>query len=76
MIVVTVEVWPVGDVTRRRVIASMTIANVTPGSIERPDGTAVYRVVVDGEPLPGRAVTHRRADGPWPLVRRALRRLR
>lgn len=75
MLVVTVELWPGGDITRRRPLRTMTIANVTPGQAQRRDGTALYRVVVDGRPLPGRLVRHRRELGAWALIHRALGRL-
>ena len=66
MLVVTVEVWPGGDMRRRRVVGTMTAANISELA-EVSD----YEVSIDGEPIVV-IPKHRRSDGVWALVRRAL----
>lgn len=77
MLVITAELWPGGDKTRKRTIGEMLIANeselapVSSYSVaifqaaDPGSGAAAWRsaLVVDG---------HRRADGAWALVRAIL----
>ncbi len=67
MLVVTVEVWPGGDVLRRHVIGTMNLANVS-----ELDEVSNYEGCLDG----AHSFTvrrHRRSDGAWSLVRKALK---
>ena len=65
VLVVTVEVWPDGDLLRRRVIGTMNLANVS--QLADVSNYVGYRdgreIVVEG---------HERAEGAWALVRKAL----
>ena len=65
MLVVSIEVWPGGRMLQRRVIHTMTLANVS-DLAEVSD----YTGFVDGEPIEVHG--HRRADGAWVLVQKAL----
>jgi hypothetical protein len=67
MLVVTIEVWGGGNPRNKRHVSTMTIVNES-GLADLSD----YDVWCDGEQV-GRVVGHRRADGAWTLVRRALR---
>ncbi len=74
VMVMTVEIWPGGDVHQRQIIGSMEVINVTKGAIEREDGSASYRAWIDGEQIKGRPIQHDRNDGPWQLIANVLRR--
>lgn len=65
MLVVTVEVWPGGNVLRRRVIGTMNLANIS----ELAD-VSDYEGFLDGKPVEVKG--HRRDDGAWKLVHRAV----
>lgn len=79
MLVITAEIWPGGDETRKQLAGEMRIANesdladvssysVTTFQVADPDGGAAgwkSNVVVHG---------HRRVDGAWALVRAILDR--
>jgi hypothetical protein len=67
MLVVTVEVWGNGSPQRKRHVSTLTITNVS-----HLVDLSNYDVWCDGEPV-GRVVGHRREDGAWALIRRALR---
>lgn len=66
MLVVSVEVWPGGDIRRRRAIGTASIVNIS----DLAD-TSDYEVYVDGEQYPN-VEGHVRSAGPWPLIARAL----
>ena len=67
MMVVTVEIWPGGSPRGKVHVGTITITNVTLLA-----AVSDYDVWCDGSQL-GTVRKHRRADGAWSLVRRALR---
>lgn len=69
MIVVRMELWPLGDPRALESIATLTIANVGPA----PRGRHRYDVRFAGREV---TVTHLREDGALLLLERALRALR
>lgn len=68
MLVVTVEVWPNGNVLNRRVIHTMNLANVS-----QLADVSNYEGFLDDESVEVR--NHKRSDGAWALVYKALRSL-
>lgn len=66
MMVVTVEVWPGGRVLHRRVIGTLNIGNVS-----QLADVSDYKCVLDGS-KEFKVKGHRRSDGAWALVRKAL----
>jgi hypothetical protein len=66
VISVTIEMIPRGVREKRETLATITIANETPG--RDPAG---YSVWVDGKPCT-EVEKHPRASGFWPLVAKAI----
>ena len=66
MMVVTVEIWGGGDVRRKAHVSTMTIVNES-----HLAELSNYDVWIDGKQL-GTVRRHRRSDGAWALVKRAL----
>lgn len=65
VLAVTVEVWPGGDLRRRRVIGLLSLANIS-----QLADVSDYTGYLDGEPV---SVTgHVRSDGAWKLVHTVL----
>jgi hypothetical protein len=65
MLVATVEVWPGGRVLERRVIGTLTLANVS-----NLAEVSEYEGYLDSCPVS--IPHHRRADGAWSLVKKAI----
>jgi len=65
MLVVNVEVWPGGDIRRRRVISVMGLANIS----ELAE-TSDYEGYIDGKYVEYHG--HQRSDGTWELIRKLL----
>lgn len=66
MLAVTVEVWPGGDIRRRKVIHTLAFANVS-----NLDEISTYEVFIDGERVDD-IPEHRRSEGALKLIAMAL----
>jgi hypothetical protein len=80
MLVVTVEIWPGGDLSGRRTLGQMQIANESGLANVSDYSVAIYQEPSDRLNVEGfdqrLAVTgHARSNGPWKLVYRALAQL-
>lgn len=74
MIRAQIELHPLGDESRKRVLAVIDIGNVSVGA--SADADYLVRATVDEVPQPPfRLNGHVRADGWGPLVARALKQL-
>lgn len=77
MLVVTVEVWPGGNLARRTVVGRMELANVSQlAAVSDYEGHVTdygAHRVTSAQRVDIRVEGHVRADGVWELVEKALR---
>lgn len=71
MLVTNVEVWPGGDIRRRRVVTMLQIvneSNLASDSDYTYNFTDPYRTLATNDKL----IHHIREDGAWELIRKVL----
>lgn len=68
MMVVSVEIWPGGDMLRRKVIHTINIANISKGLPEISD----YEYVIDEGDVEFLSEGHNRNDGALILLHKIL----
>ena len=74
MLVVTVEVWPNGDILRRKVIGHMTLANRSNLAEQSDYEGYLWPNYVNGDEIHEHVTVegHTRSNGAWELVRKVL----
>jgi hypothetical protein len=75
MMVARVEIWPFGEYRRRRRIGTLKVANL--GPVDDRDGYTMYAAILeDGKREKWAYVEHRRENGAFALVQKALEVMR